>query len=127
MVQARPKSWLEKTILTVVGIVLFIAFGGLLYRFLFSNGSWAQQKIISRAQKHVEKIAYLEDLHFINFGYYTNDLLRLSLLSGDPVQFQRDTHKALENKGFRIGVGLKGYKITARAKDTKKTFVTYPK
>ncbi len=128
VVQARAKSWLEKTALTVIGFILLAAFVGTFYKGMFSGGSWAQQRLVYRAEKHLEKIGYLETLHLIHFGYYTNDLLRLSLLSGDPVQFQRDTHKVLENKGFRIGVGgPKGYKITARAKDAKKTRVTYPK
>ena len=82
---------------------------------------------IIKAKNHLEKIGFLEEVHRLNYGYYTNDLLRLAILSGDPMQFQRDTHKVLENKGFRIGVTDRDYKITARAKDTKKTLVTYPK
>lgn len=127
VVQSRPKSWVEKTVLSVVGIGLIVAFAWTVYAQLFSGGSWAQQRWVYRAQKHVEKIGYLEEVHYLHFGSYTNDLLRLSLLSGDPVQFQRDTQKVLHNKGFRIGISPQGYKIMARAKDAKNTPVFYSK
>lgn len=126
VVQARPKSWGEKTLLFLCGLVILTAFGYYFYSQIFGAGSWAQQRLILRAQKHVEKIGYLEELHRIHFGVYTNDLLRLSILSGDPVQFQRDTHKALDRKDFRIGVGPDGYKIKARATDVRHTPVYYP-
>ena len=127
VLQARYKSFAEKTILTATGALLMTVFGLLFYSQIFGAGSFAQKRLIIKAENHLEKIGYLEELHRINYGYYTNDLLRLAILSGDPVQFQRDTHKVLENKGFRIGVTDRDYKITARAKDTKKTLVTYPK
>lgn len=126
VLQAREKDWVEKTALTVVGFVLIFCFAGYFYKQFFGAGSWMQQVLVYRAQEHVEKIGYLEEIHRMRFGYYTNDLLRLALLSGDPVQFQRDTNKVLDRRGFRIGVGEKGYKIAARAKDAKKTPVFYP-
>lgn len=126
VVQARKKSWGEKTVLSLAGFILMVSFAGYFYSQIFGAGSFTQQRLISRARAHLEKIGYLEEVHRMNFGYYTNDLLRLSLLSGDPVQFQRDTHEVLDRKGFRIGVGPKGYKISARAKDVRKTPVYYP-
>lgn len=126
VVQARPKSWGEKTLLSLCGLVILGAFGCYFYSQVFGAGSWAQQRLILRAKKHVEKIGYLEELHRIHFGSYTNDLLRLAILSGDPVQFQRDTRKALDRKDFRIGVSPEGYKIKARATDVRHTPVYYP-
>ncbi len=126
VLQAREKSFGERAALTVTGAVLLAVFTSMFYSQIFGAGSFAQKRLIIKAKNHLEKIGYLEEVHRLNYGYYTNDLLRLSILSGDPVQFQRDTQKVLENKGFRIGVTEKGYKITARAKDTKKTLVTYP-
>ncbi|MBQ7907915.1 MAG: RDD family protein [Elusimicrobiaceae bacterium] len=126
VLQAREKSFAERAALTLTGAVLLTLFSSMFYSQIFGAGSFAQKRLIIKAQDHLEKIAYLEEIHRINYGYYTNDLLRLSILSGDPVQFQRDTHKVLENKGFRIGVTENDFKITARAKDAKKTLVTYP-
>ncbi len=126
VVQARQKSGGEKALLSLTGLVLLLAFGGYFYQRLFGAGSLVQQRMISRAQEQVEKIGYLEEVHRVQFGHYTNDLLRLSLLSGDPVQFQRDTQAVLDRKDFRIGVSATGYKIKARAKDVRKTPVYYP-
>ena len=126
VVQARQKSGLEKFLLTLTGVVLIVAFSGYFYSLLFGAGSLAQQRLISRAKAHLEKIGYLEEVHKIHFGYYTNDLLRLSILSGDPVQFQRDTQKVLDRRDFRIGITDRGYKIKAHAKDKRKTAVYYP-
>lgn len=126
VMQARPKSWGERTALTLTGALLMIVFVSVSYSQLFGAGSLAQQRLINRAQEHLAKIGYLEEVHRMHFGYYTNDLLRLSILSGDPVQFQRDTHAVLDNRNFRIGVSENGYKISAQAKDAKKTKVYYP-
>ncbi|MBO7237922.1 MAG: RDD family protein [Elusimicrobiaceae bacterium] len=126
VVEARHKSWVERTALLVTGVILMTCFGMYLYTQMFGKGSFAQQNLISRAENHLKKIAYLEDVHYKHYGYYTNDLLRLSIMSGDPVQFQRDTHKVLSNKDFRIGVTKDGYKISARAKDKNQTKVYWP-
>lgn len=126
VVQARFKSRGEKAVLTLLGLGLMSFLVFYTYSQLFGAGSLAQRRMVLRAQEHVQKIGYLEEVHRIHFGYYTNDLLRLSILSGDPVQFQRDTQKVLDNKNFRIGVGQTGYKIRAHAKDAKKTAVFYP-
>ena len=80
---------------------------------------------VDRARKHLVNIALLEEAHYTRYGRYTNDLLRLSLLSGDPVQFQRDTQKILSPKGFKIGVNGNRYKLSAVARDAKKTPVYY--
>lgn len=127
VVKSRPKSWVESMVLTLTGILLMTSFVGYFYHSFFGAGSFAQQRLINKAQAHLEKIGYLEEVHRVQYGYYTNDLLRLSILSGDPVQFQRDTQAVLEKKGFRIGVSEKGYKIKAHAKDVRKTPVYYPK
>ncbi len=126
VVKYRPKSWLESMVLTLTGVILMSTFVGYFYNSFFGAGSFAQQRLINKAQEHLEKIGYLEEVHRMQYGYYTNDLLRLSILSGDPVQFQRDTQAVLEKKGFRIGVSEKGYKIKAHAKDVRKTPVYYP-
>jgi len=125
VVQMRPKEGWEKLLLRILGSVLLAAFAWFVYVQFFGNGKLDDQISIRRARAHLRKIAVLEEGHFARYGTYTNDLLRLSLLSGDPVQFQRDTQKVLEPKGFKIGVKGKGYKIKAVAKDKDHTVVVY--
>ena len=69
------------------------------------------------AQEQLIKIAYLEELHKQHYGFYTNDLLRLALISGDAVQFQRDMQQYFRRGKFEIGVNKDGYYIQGYAKD----------
>lgn len=125
VVQIRQKTWLERTLVRLLGGVLLAAFAWTAYTQYFGGGSLLQEYYIRHAKEHLGKIALLEEAHRSRYGYYTNDLLRLSLLSGDPVQFQRDTQKILQPRGFKIGVKGDSYKISAVAKDAKKTPVYY--
>jgi len=126
VIQSRYKTTGEKLGLMVTGLLLMAGYSFYFYTQLFGSGSYAQKQMIKRAEEHLKKIAYLEDLHYKHYGAYTNDLLRLSILSGDPVQFQRDTQAVLHRKDFYIGVTKERYKLKARAKDNKKTVVYWP-
>lgn len=125
VVQVREKSFTERALVRLLGSILLLAFAWTAYTQFFGRGALIDQYYIRHARKHLRKIAALEEVHKVRYGYYTNDLLRLSLLSGDPVQFQRDTQGILAPKGFRIGVTKDSYKISAMAKDKKNTRVTY--
>ena len=121
VVQIRQRTWFERIMVRFLGSVLLLAFVWVAYTQFFGGGSLMQQAYVKRAQDQLGQIALLEEAHYNLYGTYTNDLLRLSLLSGDPVQFQRDTQRVLEPKGFKIGVNGNSYKISARAKDKKNT------
>lgn len=125
VVELRPKSTGEKIILRLAGSLLLMAFGWVAYSQILGGGAMMDQIYISQAKSHVRKLAQLEEEHNVRYGYYTKDIARLFLLSGDPVQFQRDTQKALERKGFGIGVTDNSYKIAAHAKDKAHTLVVF--
>lgn len=125
VVQIREKSWVERALVRLLGGVLLVAFAWTVYAQFFGGGSLVQKFYVDTARKHLVKIALLEEAHYTRYGRYTNDLLRLSLLSGDPVQFQRDTQKILAPRGFKIGINGKRYKLSAVARDAKKTPVYY--
>ena len=125
VVQIRPKAAWERLALRFLGGVLLVVFAWAAYAQYFGGGNLVQQSYIRQAQVQLQKIGLLEEAHREQYGAYTTDLLRLSLLSGDPVQFQRDTQEVLEPKGFQIGVTQNRYKITAFAKDKKHTQVVY--
>lgn len=125
VINTRPKGAMERIALKLLGTLFMAGLAGMAYYQVFGKGSWVQQSYVRRAQNHLQKVALLEEVHYALYGYYTNDLLRLSLLSGDPVQFQRDTQKALYNKGFKVGTEKKRYTLAARARDLKHTPVYY--
>lgn len=125
VINTRPKGTAERLLLNAVGGLLIAALCAFMYYQVFGKGSWVQQAYVSRAQNHLQKMALLEEVHYSLYGYYTNDLLRLSLLSGDPVHFQRDTQKALFNRGFKVGVEKNRFTFAARARDAKHTPVFY--
>jgi len=127
VVRVRRKSTGEKILLHVVGFVLLFAFGYVVYQNVWGGSSWREKAKVRQAQEFLDKISYLEEVHRVIYGDYTTDYLRLVLLSGDPVQFQRDMNNVIYNKGFRIGVKDGKYKIMARAKDEKNTVVIYEK
>lgn len=126
VVQLRKRDWWEVWAVRGVGIVLLGMFAFGLYR-SFGGRDWQEQQKVNQARGFLEKIALLEEGHKIRYGYYTNDLLRLTLLSGDPVQFQRDLNKVLSTGrgSIKIGVNEKYYKISAVAKDKNKTPVYF--
>ncbi len=125
VVQIRQKAGWERMAIRFLGGLLLVTFAWTAYQQYFGGGKLMEQYYIRHARLHLRKIALLEESHFVRYGYYTNDLLRLSLLSGDPVQFQRDTQAILEPKGFKIGINGDRYKISAVAKNKAHTRVVY--
>ncbi len=114
VVSTREKTGAEMTLVSFLGTVLVI-FG---VYFAYNNLIFNPYKEMKRsAQKQLSKIAYLEELHKEKYGAYTNDLLRLALISGDEVQFQRDMQEYFRPNGFKIGVSKDGYYIEGFAKD----------
>lgn len=127
VVEVRQRSATEKLLVRGLGGVILAAFLAIFYFQYFGGKSWMQKYKVNQAEKMLRNVAVLEEGHYRNYGYYTNDLLRLALLSGDPVQFQRDLQRHLQPKGFYIGVKGDSYKITAYATDNKNTQVVWPK
>lgn len=126
VVQLRERDWWEVWAVRGVGTVLLALFVFGLYH-SFGGRNWQEQRKVQKAHAFLEKIALLEEGHKIRYGYYTNDIRRLTLLSGDPVQFQRDIQEVLATgKGsIKIGVNEQYYKIAGFAKDKKNTPVYF--
>ena len=126
VVQLRERSWWEVWAVRGLGVLLLVLFVLGIYRSL-GGRDWQEQYKVRQARDFLEKVALLEEGHYLRYGYYTNDLLRLTLLSGDPVQFQRDLKKVISTGrgSIKIGVNEKHYKISATAKDKNKTPVYF--
>lgn len=116
VVSNREKSDSEMILITVFGT--FLIFGATY--FVYNNFIFNPYKAMKKsAEDQLKKIAYLEELHKQHYGFYTNDLLRLALISGDAVQFQRDMQQYFRPSGFKIGVSKDGYYIEGFAKDNE--------
>ena len=114
VISVREKTAGEMTLISFFGTVLIL---GAVY-FVYNNLIFNPYKAMKEsAQEQLVKVAYLEELHKKNYGFYTNDLLRLALISGDAVQFQRDMQQYFRPNGFKIGVSKDGYYIEGFAKD----------
>lgn len=126
VVQLRERAWWEVWAVRGIGTLLLVLFMLGIYR-SFGGQDWQEQYKVRQARDFLEKVALLEEGHRLRYGYYTNDLLRLTLLSGDPVQFQRDLKEVLSTGrgSIKIGVSDKHYKISAIAKDKNKTPVYF--
>lgn len=126
VVQIRERSAWEVWMLRAVGAVLLAVFVSTVYQ-SFGGRNWQEKAKIRQARTFLENLALLEEGHYVRYGYYTNNLDRLALLSGDPVQFQRDMKQvfATGKNGIRIGVNDNVYKISALAQDKQRTPVYF--
>ncbi len=125
VVRLRTKTIAETVITAVVGFFLMAGFCWGVYSQFFAKGSLVQRAYVARAEKTLEDLSFLQEIHRGKYGYFTNDLQRLVLLSGDPVQFQRDIQSTLDRRGFRIGVSDTSYKIVAHARDVHRTQLVF--
>ena len=125
VVRLRPKGTVETAAVGIVGAGLMCLFCWTVYHQLFAQGSLLQRSYVYQAEKTLENLSLLQEIHHGKYGYFTNDLQRLVLLSGDPVQFQRDIQASLDRRGFRIGVSQDTYKIVANARDLRRTQVIF--
>lgn len=124
VVTIREKSASEMTLVSFLGTLLIIGTGYFVYNSLIFNPYKAMRE---SAQEQLVKVAYLEEIHKKHYGTYTTDLLRLALLSGDAVQFQRDMQMYFRPDGFKIEIGSDGYLIEGRCKDKKSSVVRFSK
>ncbi len=115
VISTRQKTGAEMTLITMLGAALIFGAVYFAYNNLIFNPYKAMK---ASAEKQLVKVAYLEELHKEHYGYYTTDLLRLALISGDAVQFQRDMQQYFRARPkFKIGVSEDGYYIEGYAKD----------
>ncbi len=148
VVTERSKTTMEATVTAAFGtLMLGVMIGMPLYQ-LKTMTPPQQQIYIKNATEMVEKIGFLEDVHYKQYHFYTSDMNRLALISGDPVRFQRDVQRNIKRTGFKIGIDplsekaqnmgkrrppnakvppeKASYQIMAIAKDNKQTKIYYP-
>lgn len=123
VISIREKSAAEAVVTSMLGTLFMAAAVFYIYYIFFMMPTDLQKAQVSAAQQQVDRIAFLQDLHKQNFGSYTSDMVRLGLISGDPVKFQRDVQNNLRRRGFTMGIDKNGYSIKGIAKDKDDTEV----
>lgn len=124
VITTREKSPNESIAIAALGSMLMAGLIFYVYYLFFITPSVYQRELVDNARDQINKLAFLEEVHYQNFGRYTSDLMRLALISGDPVQLQRDIQKNLRRRGFSIGINKEGYQISGIAKDKEETIIT---
>ena len=123
VISTREKGTTESIVISAFGTLLIaISIFYVYYVFKVMPASFNKVKV-EAAQEQVNDVAFLQHAHREMFGYYTPDIIRLGLISGDPVQFQRDMQSNLRRRGFTIGLNNNGFIIKGIAKDPDNTQV----
>lgn len=81
-------------------------------------------KAVARTQDGLSILARIEETYKDAHGTYTASLAALARASGDAEEFDSAVLELFEPRSISIQAGNKRYRITARAKDRKRTFVT---
>jgi uncharacterized RDD family membrane protein YckC len=124
VVEAYPKQRGEGAVLFMAGALLAVA--------LFAGNIWltltrptpGDLLAVSRAQEGLAVLAQVQAAHKEKHGSYTNDLAAMAEVSGDPAQFEAALTELFDRASLRIEAGNVGYRMSARAKDRKRTLLT---
>ncbi|MCM2267201.1 MAG: RDD family protein [Elusimicrobiales bacterium] len=111
------------------GLVLALSWG--LMAILI--GSWLNQTVLKlspgektqiiAAHRTISKLAKLEEIYMEREGHYTNDLKTLADLTGNVNAVRAELYKTLEPQTLTIASNGRRFKITAKARNWRKTEV----
>ncbi|MDR1123782.1 MAG: RDD family protein, partial [Elusimicrobiota bacterium] len=124
VISTREKGAAESVVTAALGTALMALCVFCVYYSFFVAPSSYQKMLVANADNELERIAQVQIYHRVVYGYYTPDIVRLGLISGDPVQFQREIQRNLKRRGFSMGVGNDGFTLKAVAKDKNETEVS---
>lgn len=124
VVESRPKKPAESCAIFLAAVFSIVAlFGGGLYYHL-SRPYPSDELAVAKARQGLKILALCQEKHKERAGSYTRSLADLAQASGDAEQFQAAMLALFEPDRFRIEAGPAGYRISAQAKDRKKTRVS---
>jgi uncharacterized RDD family membrane protein YckC len=127
VISTREKTEAQSMVVMFMSAIIAGGLVAMTGFYIFKAQPAYQKELVNRAQTQVAKIAFLQEVHKQKYGRYTQDIVRLGLISGDAVQFRRDMQADLRRNGFLMGVTGDKYKITAVAKDDRHTKVSIEK
>ncbi|MBI4678739.1 MAG: RDD family protein [Elusimicrobia bacterium] len=103
-----------------------LAFFGLHWMWLHVWAPRYYQKMsVAYAQVGLSEIAQLEKAYFDKRGRYSDSLISLATVSGDPERFLKDMAALFDlEAGFEIKTTAKGFTVYARSNDSRRTLLT---
>ncbi len=125
VVETRPKTRAEALTTALASLVTL---AGLLVVSLWANGlrpSSADLDAVARAQQGLAVLAEVQESFKATHGAYTNSLAELAVASGDVAQFKAAMGELFDPEKFLIAASETRYSITARARDRRRTPVSY--
>ncbi len=123
VVEARPKNPAEAGILFLGAICLVVSmYAGtiFLYRTMPTR---ADLLAVDKAKDGLMVLARIEEAYKASHGTYTQSLGDLALASGDVEQFKSAMGELFDANLFQIQAGNRGYRISAAARDRRRTRV----
>ncbi|MBI5631154.1 MAG: RDD family protein [Elusimicrobia bacterium] len=124
VVEARAKNQGEAGLLFLAAALLITAlFGGTIYLYK-TNPTLSDILAVEKARDGLKILARIEEEYKRSHGAYTSSLSDLAQASGDVEEFKAAMSKIFDPNLFQIQAGNRGYRLSAAAKDRRKTRVT---
>lgn len=124
VVEAYPKQRGEGAMLFLAGALLAVAlFAGNVW-LTFTRPTPSDLLAVARAREGLAVLAQVQAAHKEKYGSYTNDLAAMAQVSGDAAQFDAALSELFDRSSLRIEAGNIGYRMSARAKDRRRTLLT---
>lgn len=124
VVEARQKHPSEALVLLPAALLSAagITVGGVAWQ--LSQPLPSDVAAVEKAREGILILAQIQEKHKAEKGHYTDKLGELAGASGDPQSFRESMGELFDPEQFRIKVDLRGYTITAAARDRKRTRVS---
>ncbi|MBI5208931.1 MAG: RDD family protein [Elusimicrobia bacterium] len=124
VVEASPRSKAESWIIFLGSMCLIFAmvFGTAAFR--LTQPTPEDLKRIAKARDGLKILAQIEEQFKASHGTYTASISEIAQTSGDVEQFKSAMSELFDPNLFQIQAGNRRYRISAAARDRKKTRVT---
>lgn len=125
VIESRRRSALTRATLRAASGGVLALIGSLWYWNNLAKPRYEAIMDVAYAKVGLEEISKLQRIYKIQNGRYTDDLGKLAPLTGEPKVFLDDMGRLFDAKaGIKIELKDKGYRVVARATDSRRTLVS---
>jgi uncharacterized RDD family membrane protein YckC len=124
VIEARPRNRAESAVLFFGALgLLGSIFGGTLYLYK-TNPTTSDLLALEKAREGLKVMAQIEERFRVTHGTYTDSLSEIAKASGDVERFRSAMLEIFEPNLFQIEAGRRAYRLSAVARDRRRTRVT---